>query len=87
MERQPSFSPDSSQVAFSWDGDKQDNFDIYVKVIGPGAPLRLTTHASPDFSPAWSPDGRQIAFLRALPNGKAALLLIPALGGPERETG
>src|SRR5262249_10284515 len=33
-ESYPSFSPDGSQVAFSWDGEKQDNFDIYVKVIG-----------------------------------------------------
>jgi hypothetical protein len=28
FERQPSFSPDGNQVAFSWDGEKQDNFDI-----------------------------------------------------------
>ena len=85
MERQPSFSPDGSQVAFSWDGEKQDNFDIYVKMIGSGTPLRLTTHASLDFSPAWSPDGRQIAFLRVLPDGRAAVLVIPALGGSERK--
>ena len=31
-ERQPSFSPDGNQVAFAWDGEKQDNFDIYVKL-------------------------------------------------------
>lgn len=32
----PSFSPDGNQVAFSWNGEKQDNVDIYVKLIGPG---------------------------------------------------
>jgi Tol biopolymer transport system component len=83
-ERYPTFSPDGNQVAFSWNGDKQDNFDIYVKLIGAGSPLRLTTDPAEDFSPAWSPDGRSIAFLRRLPEGKVAVMLISALGGPER---
>ena len=85
-EAQPSFSPDGSQVVFTWDGDKQDNFDIYVKVVGPGAPLRLTTDAGVDFSPKWSPDGRTIAFVRVNADGMK-VLLIPALGGPERSLG
>jgi Tol biopolymer transport system component/serine/threonine protein kinase len=84
-ERYPTFSPDGSQVAFSWNGDKQDNFDIYVKLIGAGPPLRLTTDPADDFSPAWSPDGRSIAFLRRLPGGRVAVMLISPLGGPERK--
>ena len=83
-ERFATFSPDGSQVAFSWDGDKQDNFDIYVKLIGTGAPLRLTSNPAPDFYPAWSPDGRWIAFVRLLGNNAADVMIIPALGGPER---
>src|SRR5437867_178346 len=31
----------------SWTGEKDDNFDIYVKLIGAGSPLRLTTDAAP----------------------------------------
>ena len=82
---EPSFSPDGNQVAFGWDGYKQDNADIYVKLIGTsGPPLRLSTDTLPDFSPAWSPDGRFIAFLRAS-REKIAVILIPALGGPERK--
>ena len=65
-ERQPSFSPDGNQVAFSWNGEKQDNFDIYVMPISSGNPVRLTTDPAQDTSPAWSPDGRTIAFLRRL---------------------
>ena len=38
FERSPSFSPDGNQVAFSWNGEKQDNFDIYVKLIGSPTP-------------------------------------------------
>jgi Tol biopolymer transport system component len=84
-EGQPSFSPDGNQVAFVWDGEKQGNLDIYVKLIGGGPPLPLTRDPALDFSPAWSPDGRWIAFLRELSRGKAAVLLVPALGGPERK--
>jgi Tol biopolymer transport system component/tRNA A-37 threonylcarbamoyl transferase component Bud32 len=86
FEGDPTISPDGSQVAFSWDGEKQDNTDIYVKLIGTGGPpLRLTTDPADDLSPAWSPDGRFIAFLRMLSQEKAAVLVITALGGPERK--
>jgi Tol biopolymer transport system component len=72
-------------VAFTWDGDKL-NWDIYIKLIGTsGVPLRLTKHPARDYSPAWSPDSRFIAFLRNSTADKAELLLIPALGGPERK--
>jgi eukaryotic-like serine/threonine-protein kinase len=81
----PSFAPDGERVAFSWEGERQDNFDIYVKQIGVETPLRLTSDPSPDLSPAWSPNGRSIAFVRISPNTRAELLLIPSLvGGPER---
>ncbi len=83
-ERQPSFSPDGNQVAFSWNGEKQDNFDIYVKLIGSGTQLRLTTAPEADSYPAWSPDGRSIAFLREPPGGKASVYLVSPLGPPER---
>ena len=81
------FSPDGSQVVFGWNGEKQDNFDIYVKVVGQDPPLRLTTDPAMDASPAWSPDGRHIAFLRGHPPAreKMGLYLIPPLGGRERK--
>ena len=84
-ERQPSFSPDGNQVAFSWNGEKQDNFDIYVKLIGSGTQLRLTTAPEADSCPAWSPDGRSIAFIREGPGGKASVYLVSPLGPPERK--
>ncbi len=81
----PSFSPDGNQVVFAWNGDKEDNFDIYVKLIGPGPPLRLTTDPARDFRPKWSPDGRSIAFLRELAGNRFAIVVVPPLGGPERK--
>ena len=85
MEDQPSFSPDGSQVAFVWNGEKQDNDDIYVKLIGSGGWLRLTSDPARDYSPAWSPDGSSIAFLRDLPGGRTAVRLVPPIGGSERK--
>jgi|GEM_PF-81036 len=79
----PSFSPDGNQIAFAWNGEKEDNTDIYVKLIDAGAPLRLTTHPDADLSPAWSPDGRYIAFIRSSKDEKG-IYLVPALGGQER---
>ena len=82
----PALSPDGKQVAFSWDGEKGDNFDIYVKLVDTGTPLRLTSNPSVDTAPAWSPDGHRIAFLRYSDSG-ADILMISALGGPERKLG
>ena len=70
-------------MAFSWNGEKQDNFDIYVKLIGSPTPLRLTTDPAEDVSPAFSPDGRSIGFVR-VSKEHAAFIVIPAIGGPER---
>jgi Tol biopolymer transport system component len=78
------FSPDGTQLAFTWDGERHDNEDVYVMTVGSSHPLRLTTNALSDYSPAWSPDGRWIAFLRAQPDGTEALILKPPLDGPER---
>lgn len=83
-ETDPTLSPDGSQVAFAWNGENQQNFDIYAQVIGSANPLRLTTDPAPDVGPAWSPDGRQIAFVRFSTAG-SAVYVIPPPGGPERK--
>jgi Tol biopolymer transport system component len=79
----PTFSPDGTQIAFVWDGEAGENEDVYVKVIGAGVPLRLTTNPAADMSPAWSPDGRSIAFIRWSAAG-SGIYVIPPLGGRER---
>ncbi|MCC6392383.1 MAG: PD40 domain-containing protein [Bryobacterales bacterium] len=83
-ESQPSFSPDGNQVAFSWNQGKEDDLDIFVKVVEAGMPLRLTSTPASEYSPAWSPDGKYIAFLRQTTE-TAGFFLIPALGGLERK--
>ncbi len=80
---QPALSPDGNQVAFVWSGPKDDNYDIYVKLIGAANAVRLTSNPAPDMRPAWSPDGQFIAFTRNGPSA-GAIFLIPPLGGAER---
>ena len=82
-ETSPTLAPDGEQVAFSWGGPNQDNVDIYIQRIGSGTEVRRTVHSARDFSPAWSPDGRWIAFLRGEVPGRSELILIPPLGGAE----
>jgi Tol biopolymer transport system component len=82
-ETEPHFSPDGKQMVFAWDGESRDNFDIYVKLVSDGVPLRLTADPAPDRSPRWSPDGTQIAFVRKLEERWAVFATSP-LGGPER---
>jgi Tol biopolymer transport system component len=83
-EHQPTFSPDGEQVAFTWNGPKQDNWDIYVTLVGSSNVRRLTSDPSPDNKPEWSPDGRQIAFLRERADG-STIQLVSALGGEDRK--
>jgi len=84
-ESEPSFSPDGNQVAFTRSEESESKSHIYVKLIGTsGPPLQLTNGPTRDGSPVWSPDGRFIAFLRDLQD-RMAILLVPALGGPERK--
>lgn len=81
----PSFSPDGTRVAFTWSKTDKDAPSIYVKLIGPSDPVRLTTGEERDFAPAWSPDGRWIAYLRVKGPFTCAVMLIPSLGGTARE--
>ena len=84
-------SPDGSRIAFSWVGEEAgarreqaSERDIYVQVIGAGAPLRLTRTAEDDMLPVWSPDGREIAFIRR-DGAHDSIFTVPALGGAERK--
>jgi serine/threonine protein kinase len=59
IEASPSFSPDGTQVAFSWDGEKGDNENIYVLIVGSDSPHPITKNAARDVSPAWNPRVRR----------------------------
>jgi Tol biopolymer transport system component len=84
LETQPAFSPDGEQVAFEWNGEKDDNGDIYLKLVGSAEVRRLTTDPASDVSPTWSPDGREIAFIRHRPD-RTAVHAVSPITGAERK--
>ena len=50
-----------AQIAFA--SDRDGNSEIYVMDADGGNPRRLTNNRADDWSPVWSPDGKQIAFI------------------------
>jgi len=61
------FSPDSKEICFTANTDKDEaistNGDLFtVSLSGDAAPKRITTNPGDDWGPAYSPDGRWIAY-------------------------
>lgn len=81
----PSFSPDGNQIAYSWEHENQEGVDIYIKEIGTERPLQLTHDFGYNFFPAWSPDGRYVAFAHFGGVERPGIYLVPVLGGPPRK--
>ena len=85
LELAPTFSPDGSQIAFTWTGAAAgEGVALYTKVVGSEKALRLTTTHADMIKAAWAPDGRRIAFARSA-GDRSGIYLISALGGPERK--
>ncbi|MBN2030638.1 PD40 domain-containing protein [bacterium] len=79
----PSLSPDGNQIAYSCGSVGQNDYHIYVKMIGTLTSLKLTTKAAEQYYPSWSPDGRMVAFMR-FAGEESGIYKVPALGGAEQ---
>ena len=64
----PAWSPDGSRIVFTSTRDHleagtgQGTTEVYVMKADGSGQTRLTSNASQDWGPRWSPDGKRIAF-------------------------
>ena len=72
--RDARISPNGTEIVFCYKGD------IYKVPAQGGTAVQLTTQASYEANPVWSPDGKQIAFSSDR-NGDFDLFIMPATGG------
>lgn len=96
----PTWSPDGKELAFVTkrgdDPDRTENWDVWVVAAEPGGKEREVTtspeadpHPDWDSAPAWSPDGKWIAYIhggdpKKIEYAVHSLAVIPAAGGPAK---
>jgi dipeptidyl aminopeptidase/acylaminoacyl peptidase len=92
---EPAWSPDGKEIAFSSnrtaDPDANQNTDVWVVAARAGQTPRDLTASSPGFDqqPAWSPDGKEIAYVaggdpKDMWYAPSFLAVVPAAGGTPR---
>jgi len=84
----PEWSPDGTRIAFvsdrtsgetDWEGRHSD---VWVVSAAGGESVRVSDHEEADIDPAWSPDGRTLAFFGSLAEGDhPKVYLAPSAGG------
>ena len=84
----PDLSPGGGQVAYAARvSSVGDNFDLFVRSLDAGVPMRLTETPEREYAPAWSPDGSRLAFARDRPGTGCGLFVMAMPAGPERQVG
>lgn len=82
-ENDPAFSPDGQTVAFVWNEDRGPVGHLFTRRGKDGPLKQITFGPESDTHPAWSSDGRWLAYIRRSgPSGN--LMVVPSGGGPAR---
>ena len=89
VESSPSLSPDAALVAYVAVPAGQRRTAIMVQTTDPSTPRQLShpEGEAADSAPAWSPNGREIAFLRVSNGRDCRVMVLPSNGGTERSVG
>lgn len=81
LDLHPALSPAGDAIAFA--SDRGGTFEIHVRALGSGgADIAITSDGAQNVQPAWSPDGRFIAYHSASNGG---VWVMPARGGVARQ--
>lgn len=81
-ETNPAASPNGEQVAFM--SQRDGNWEVYVVDLDGKGLKRLTRNPANDGLPAWSPDGRHIAFVSDRDDGEWAVWVMRPDGSGQR---
>jgi Tol biopolymer transport system component len=81
LDLHPAFSPQADAIAYV--SDRSGAFEIYVRSLaGTATETAITSDGGQNVQPAWSPDGRFIAFHSAARGG---IWVVPARGGVAKQ--
>ena len=70
-DREPSWSPDGTRIAFS--GKREGDSEIFLMDLDGSNVVNITENPGSDRQPSWSPDGTQVAFTSVRENASGAL--------------
>jgi Tol biopolymer transport system component/DNA-binding winged helix-turn-helix (wHTH) protein len=79
----PAVSAAGSHLAFVWNPPQRKESGIFTAVLGAQSLAVRITMNERDCSPAWSPDGHYLGFLR-FEDSRFSVMIVPALGGHEK---
>lgn len=87
VETHPALSPDGRLFAYAGGDGFGAPRDIFLRGVADGTPIQLTKTAEDELAPAWSPDGRRLAFVRRIPGAPCQILVAPVPQGEPRVVG
>lgn len=78
----PTISPGGGLIAYA--AKSNGNLDVMVRPLQGGSAVRLTSHSTDDTDPAFSPDGKHLAWVSQADDVKGDIWVMEADGGDKR---